>query len=164
MGNNKTRCIKSYYVDTQEYLDKKKDEMIKIADTTGCRIYIHPARRNKNKIALQLLSYVADCISTNTNNKMWRSYETVCWRNLWEDKLWIVDVDSKNFEEYIIAKEHIAGIRPYREPAFVIPTVNWCHMIYKWWFDMSQYELKRDIHKNNPTLLYAPELLNTSTS
>ena len=71
-GNNKTRCVKSYHIDSQEYLDKKYDEMLTIANATNSRIYVHPARRSKLKVSLELLSYIADCINTDTLDRVYR--------------------------------------------------------------------------------------------
>ena len=154
-SNNKTRCVKSYFIESQDTLDKKKDEMIAIANATNSRIYIHPSRRDKNQIALELLSLVADCIRTNTNNKIWRAYESTCGRNSWVEKIWVVDVDTKDDVSLQDTIKHIELIRPNRKPRKVIPTVKWYHLLYQWWFDLSKYTAKRDVHKNNPTLLYA---------
>lgn len=131
--------------------------MIAIAKATNSRIYIHTARRDKNKIALEVIALIANYINTNTNNKVWRAYETACGKNQWIEKIWLVDVDTNDEEELNNSIESIYSIRPYRKPSYVIPTVKWYHLIYRWWFDMSAYTLKRDVHKNNPTLLYTDE-------
>ena len=154
--NNKVRCIKSYFIDSKEYLDKKRDEMTAIADLMWCRVYVHPARRSKEQIWLRLIGYVADCVSTKTVEKLSRCYETVCWRSLWVEKRWIVDVDSKN--ELVIEDtvEHIKTLRPFLkdEDIFINRTVNWYHVITKKWFDLSKFDLGWDVHKNNPTVIY----------
>lgn len=156
-GNNKTRCIKSYYIDNQEFFDKKKPEMIELADTTKSRVYVHPARRRKDKIALELLSYVADCINYGELDRVWRWYETVCWRNHGVKKMWIVDVDSNETVEVRNAIAHIKDIQPFRVPAKIVNTVNWVHLIYEGWFDRTKYKLKWDIQTNNPTVIYSSE-------
>lgn len=155
--NNKTRCIKSYYVESAEYLAKKKEEMIRIAETTWCRIYAHPWRRNKKQIALKLLAYIADCISTETTNKIRRAYETVCGKHS-SQKRWIIDIDTKQDDIVIGTIEAIRECRPHIDPDHILETVNGFHLIYNKWFDVAQYNTNWKyvwtIHKNNPTLLY----------
>ncbi len=158
--NNKARCIKSYFIRDQDHLDKKIPEMINIAETTNSRIYMHPSRRSERKIALELLTYTADCIKYNEIGRLWRWYETVCWRDHWVEKIWVVDVDTKDAIELWETVSHILNIRPYRQPRATIETVNWYHLLYKWWFDKSQFNLDRDIHMNNPTLLSYNDGLN----
>lgn len=158
--NNKSRCIKSYFVRDQEHLDKKMPEMIKIADTTNSRIYMHPSRRSERKISLELLTYTADCIKYNEIGRLWRWYETVCGRDHWVEKIRLVDVDTK--DQWIVEEviQHIKLLRPYREPWIINETVNGYHILYRGWFDSSQYKLWWDIHKNNPTLLYYDDAIN----
>lgn len=93
---NKARCIKSYFIRDQEHLDKKMEEMISIAETTNSRVYMHPSRRSKRKISLELLTYTADCIKYNEIGRLRRWYETVCWRDHWVEKIRLVDVDTKD--------------------------------------------------------------------
>lgn len=154
-GNNKTRCIKTYYVDTQEYFDKKKQEMIEIAKTTHSRVYVHPARRDKKRIALQMITYVAKCIEYEEIDRLRRWYETVCGRNQGTEKMWIIDIDTKDESLLQTAIEHIEAIQPFRKPYKILPTVHGYHLIYKGGFDRSSYKLEWDIHTNNPTVIYA---------
>ena len=155
--NNKNRCIKTYYINSAEYLEKKKEEMILLCDTMSARLYAHPARRDKSVIALELLAYVANrLVESNDCDKMWRAYESVCGRNKWIEKMWIVDVDTKDafFVWDVIQK--IESIEPYVKPYFINETVNWYHLIYNRWFNLSKFNLWIDVHKNNPTILYSP--------
>lgn len=153
-GNNKVRCIKSYFIDTKDFFDKKKEDMKLMADTFWCRVYVHPARRSKFKVGLELLAYVAECFNKDTLDRLWRSYETVAGRNQWVEKRWIVDVDSKDEDVLQDTFRHILGLRPHPDPRHVHPTVNGYHIIYDRGFDLSSYKLQWDVHKNNPTLLY----------
>lgn len=162
-GNNKNRLVKSYYIDSQKTLEYRMEEMIKIADVTGARIYVHPARRNKRDIDLDLIAYVAQRLKeSNECDKMRRAYESVCGQNKWVEKRWIVDVDHKDKSTAITAMWYISSLRPklsVQEDMFLNQTPNWRHIICKKWFDLSQYDLQRDIHKNNPTVIYAPDPL-----
>lgn len=158
--NNKSRCIKSYFIRDQEHLDKKMEEMIKISEATNSRIYMHPSRRSERKISLELLTYTADCIKYNEIGRLWRWYETVCWRDHWVEKIRLVDVDTKDQSVVEETVKHIKSLRPFREPRIINKTVNGYHILYKGWFDSSQYKLWRDIHRNNPTLLFYNDGIN----
>ncbi len=147
--------MKTYYVDSAEYLEKKKPEMIKLAEATNSRVYVHPTRRSKERIALQFITYIAKCIEYEELDRMWRGYETVCGRNAGVEKMWIIDVDAKDEALLKNVIDRIKLIKPFREPYKVIPTVHGYHVIYKGGFDRSAYDLPWDIHTNNPTVIYA---------
>ena len=155
-SNNKSRCIKSYFIRDQNHLVAKINEMKVIADTTGSRIYMHPARRSERLVSLDLLTYTADCIKHNEIGRLWRWYETACWRNHWTEKWRMVDVDTKDDVVLQEVIKHIESLKPYRTYEHINPTVSWYHILYKWWFDSSnyQYHQEHEIHKNNPTLMY----------
>lgn len=162
-GNNKTRCVKSYHIDSQKYLDKKMEEMITIAKATNSRIYVHPARRSKQKVALELLSYIADTINTNTLDRVYRAFETATGRNTGTEKMWVLDFDSRDKN---LLQQHVEAIKlckPYIDPEYILETVSWYHVIYKGGFNRIEYNkftnkewlTMFDIHTNNPCLLYA---------
>ena len=153
-GNNKNRCVKSFYISSYESFLAKQEEMIILAEATDSRVYVHPARRDKNRISLELLSYVATRLAeANDCNKMWRAYESVCGRNKWVERMWIVDVDTK--DEFVVwdTIQHIDSIG-WGTPYFINETVNWFHLIYNKGFNRSKYSLSHQIHANNPTLIY----------
>lgn len=160
--NNKNRCIKSYFIDNLESLLAKREEMIIIANATGSRIYVHPARRSKAKVDLELLAYVATRLKeSNDCNKMWRAYESVCGRNKWVEKRWVVDIDSKWLWIVTSVMWVLKKIKPSlsQDDYFLVPTVKWIHLVTKKWFDLKSFEEEFpniDVHKNNPTILYAP--------
>jgi len=154
--NNKNRCIKSYFIDNEEQYNKKLEEMITLCNCFLARLYVHPARRNKQKIDLELLAFVANRLAeSNDCNKMRRAYESVCGRNKWVETRWIVDIDTKDqfFVWDVIQK--IESIEPHVKPFFINETVSGYHLIYDRWFNLSKFNLWIDVHKNNPTLLYA---------
>jgi hypothetical protein len=151
-SNNKNRCIKTYYIDTQEYLNKKVQEMIIIAQATSSRIYIYPVRRRYKDIAMWVMTLLFEYIKNNDFSWLPRILDSASGKSTWVERLWIVDVDDKESLQSTI--DHIKSIRPHREPEYILETVKWWHIVTKP-FDVSQYKLQREIKKNNPTLLFA---------
>ncbi|MFW5795074.1 MAG: hypothetical protein ACOCV1_06280 [Bacillota bacterium] len=56
------RCIKEYSIFSEKQLEKYKEEMINIAETTNSRIYIHPAKRSKDKVSKEMLKLITENI------------------------------------------------------------------------------------------------------
>lgn len=156
--NNHARCIKEYSIYSQEQLDKHKEEMIKIAEATNSRIYIHPAKRNKDEIAKDLCLLIWEHIAKWWHWSSWL-YRHACWLNAWTEKLWIVDLDDdrKDFYTFQSMRQIINNLRPWWDKIVMeLPTVNWFHFITKP-FDLQRFKEifpNIDVHKNNPTILY----------
>lgn len=157
--NNHQRLIKSYSIYTEEQLEKYKEEMINIASVTNSRIYMHPARRSKEKVQKEMLIKIAENIHSNKHSLSWL-YNTCCWWKTYTEKLWIVDVDKKmNWEEYKKLMIHLGkDVQPYREDKVIthIKTKNWFHLITRP-FNLKEFKEGYpdiDVHKNNPTLIY----------
>lgn len=146
------RCIKSYTITSQEALEKRQQEMIDIANATNSRIYIHPAKRNAEKVAKEMLTCLAEHFTSWKHNLSWL-YNTACWQKVYEEKLWVVDVDNTLNKTREIAQQ----IRELNPDCIVniLETINGWHIITKpfnrqiW---LAGYNI--DVHTNNPTLLY----------
>ncbi len=158
--NNKNRCVKSYFVDSREDLLAKREEMITISTATWARVYVHPARRRKSKIDLELIAYIANrLVESNLCNKMWRAYESVCGRNKWVETRWLIDVDTKDIwylDEVMLSLEDLwLQCSDY----LLVNTVKWFHIITKRKFDLKRFQETFPwiyVHSNNPTILFAP--------
>lgn len=155
--NNHARCIKEYSIGSKEQLDKRKQEMINIAEATNSRIYIHPARRSYDQVARDMCLMIWEHIAKWWHWLSWL-YRHACGSNKWAERLWVVDVDSDNKDVFTLAslKKFIQSIKWNAEIKMVLKTINWCHLITTP-FDLQkfkEYYPSVDVHKNNPTLLY----------
>lgn len=160
--NNHMRCIKDYSIYTEEQLNKYKQEMIDISEITNSRIYIHPARRSKEKISKEMLRLIVENVTDWKNNLSW-IYRSACWHKTYTEKLRIVDIDNDIYEmwekDFIFKMENfINSLEPkWNKIHMKLQTLNWFHLITKP-FNLLQFKevfrLNIDIHKNNPTLLY----------
>ena len=159
--NNHERCIKEYSIYTNEDLEKRKEEMITIANATNSRIYIHPARRSVEDIKKLMSLLIWEHIALGRHWLSWL-YRHACWFSKWTERLRIVDIDDiKGLHEKQVAAWEIVlfinSLRPeWNKILLQLPTKNWWHLITKP-FDLSEFKKEYpniDVHKNNPTLLY----------
>jgi mRNA-degrading endonuclease HigB of HigAB toxin-antitoxin module len=167
--NNNARCIKTYYIKNIDYLESKKDEIIKLCEMFNARAYINLNTKSFEKASLQLIKEVVDRVIFKQFEHVYRAYETVVGEantNI-GDKKWIIDIDTKDMK---IVEETIRQINKcqseqnsiwsgvYNNLVDVIPTVQGYHIITHP-FNLKQIEPFKalypfDIQKNNPTLLY----------
>lgn len=172
-NRNSARCVKTYYVRNQEYLDKHKLEMIDLAHSTWARIYIHPSKRDENKIALELIQYIAWRVADGNCTCLDKCYETICGKHIPKEKIRVVDFDGKpvandkiwisNFDSKFEIEKSVLVYKILKcrgsenRIVNVLDTKNGFHILTRP-FDLSQftYDGVVDIHKNNPTVLYVP--------
>lgn len=156
-GNN--RVIKDYYVYSAEYLDKVYPEIQKLCKQFKARAYIRLSRRNAHDIATDLMILLGEAFRNNSFQHLKKIYSTAVGQSVWLDKLWIVDVDWATANQLA----HMATVIDYLLPTWenkilaTLPTPNGVHLITKpfnlLWFIAAFPDI--DVHKNNPTILYA---------
>lgn len=161
-SNNNSRLIKAYFVNSQEYLTSRYDEIKALCDLFQARAGICLNKRSYKSSSLQMMVRLAQSIqSTNYNNaKMWNNvsgtYHPI------KDKRWILDVDEEMTPElaYDIV-DFMQKVEPNKGDHKIlakIPSRNGLHII------TSPFNIKNwnkefpniEIHKNNPTNLYIP--------
>lgn len=159
LGSN-NYCVKTYYIDSLESLDRSFPEMKCLADFHNVRVCINLNRRSYEKIAFHLLKKVADNHLNKEYKAMSRSYSTVTGSfSAGKEKLWLVDIDEKDVALVEKVAYVIDCIEPREAKAVTyIPTKNGYHLITKPFntrvFDETYPEL--DVHKDNPTIVYCP--------
>jgi|SRR6185437_3358171 len=161
LGKN-NRLVKAYYIYTLEYLERKTEEMILLANSLNARIYIHLNRRNSRMISLELMEDLAHCIKSNEIYNLDKLYNSCCGRHHSDkDKTWVVDIDSKDdvyINNLIDNINKIELIDNKYKIIVKIPTKNGIHLITRPFNskDFSFIYPDIEIHKNNPTILYVP--------
>lgn len=68
-NTNKNILIKSWYVDTKEYYEKIKHEMIMLSNITGARLYVTLDRKDNVKLVNSLLHSLADTLTAIVNGQ-----------------------------------------------------------------------------------------------
>jgi len=162
LGSN-SYVVKTYYVSSLDYLEKKFPEIVALCNFHNARACINLNVRSFERTAFQTLKKITDQIMNRDFKSVRKSYESVCGEfGAGRDKRWIIDVDYgvhttvayvNEMKNYIESQLPEGG-----EILTKIPTKNGFHFI------TSPFRLDTfkeaypdiDVHKNNPTILYIP--------
>ena len=161
-NHQSVRTIKTYCIDSIEYLNKRYDEIKTLCEIFKARAYIHVQKQNHKDVSLEMMSLLANRIK-NGVNKQKGLFDTVVGQLKTNERRWIVDIDSKD-------ENHLLGIMNYINEYClpigvkilkVIPTKNGSHLVTEK-FDTMKFSKRYpevNIQKKNPTLLYYPNSL-----
>jgi hypothetical protein len=160
-NHQSVRTIKTYCVDSLEYLDKRYDEIKQLCEMFKARAYIHVQKQNHRDVSLDMLATLAERIKNGAQNQK-GLFDSVVGQIKTQEKRWIVDVDTKDKKFLRDITMDIMEIQPVgNKVEKVIPTKNGFHLITQ---KFNVMEFKKlypdvDIQKKNPTLLYYPNVL-----
>jgi hypothetical protein len=165
-NHQSVRTIKTYCIDSIEYLEKRYDEIVQLCEMFKARAYIHIQKQNHKDVSLEMIAALAQKIRDGQHNQK-NLFDSVVGQLKTYEKRWIVDVDTKDENALLKIQHIINGVRPYSdEPKVikVIPTKSGYHLITQRFdvLDFQKYFLGGDvpdIQKKNPTLLYYPNSL-----
>lgn len=100
-GSNETnRLIKTFYITSLEYFDKKVPVIKDLCDSNKARAYILPQVRNNEDCLKELLKLVVDNLSNPTQKPDHLIRSAYCGYHGSRDKKWILDLDNDNMVEY----------------------------------------------------------------
>jgi hypothetical protein len=164
-NHQSVRTIKTYCVDSIEYLEKRYDEIKQLCEMFKARAYIHVQKQNHKDVSLEMMMSLAERIKNGSHNQK-GLFDSVVGQLKTYEKRWIVDVDMK--DEMVVHKiTHIINsIKPEGDKVIsTIPTKNGYHLITKR-FDVLEFNKYMslqgqvpEIQKKNPTLLFLPNSL-----
>lgn len=162
LGSN-SYVVKTYYIRSVEYLEKKFPEIVSLCEFHNARAYINLNVRSFERTAFQTLKKVTDQIMNKDFKSVRKAYESVCGEfGAGRDKRWIVDIDHAPHTTVEYVDKLIAYIKAALPEGGLIlariPTKNGFHLI------TSPFRLDTfkevypdiDVHKNNPSILYIP--------
>jgi hypothetical protein len=166
-NHQSVRTIKTYCVDSIQYLENRMDEIQKLCETFKARAYIHIQKQNHKDVSLEMMVTLAEKIRNGQHNQK-NLFDSVVGQLKTYEKRWIVDVDTRG-GLYLLKTKTVINecCKPKgNKIEAVIPTKNGYHLITSR-FDVMEFnrlmsvegELP-DIQKKNPTLLYYPNSLN----
>jgi len=161
-NHQSVRTIKTYCVDSVEYLEKRYDEIKQLCEMFKARAYIHVQKQNHKDVSLEMMVSLAERIR-NGQNIQKGLFDSVVGQIKTYEKRWIIDVDTKDETELNAVK---FAINKFCNPEgdkvhAIIPTKNGYHIITDR-FDVMEFKKhfpNTDLQKKNPTLLFLPESL-----
>ena len=160
-NHQSVRTIKTYCVDSLEYLDKRYDEIKQLCEMFKARAYIHVQKQNHRDVSLEMLSTLAQRIKNGAQVQK-GLFDSVVGQVKTQEKRWIIDIDTKDKKVLRDVTMNLMEIQPVGSKVEkVIPTKNGFHLITQ---KFNVIEFKKlhpdiDIQKKNPTLLYYPNVL-----
>lgn len=163
-NHQSVRTIKTYCVESIEYLEKRYDEIKGLCEIFNARAYIHVQKQNHKDVSLDMMVALAERIK-NGQHKQKHLFDSVVGQLKTREKRWVVDIDTKDVDELNAVK---FAINKYCNPngdkvEAVIPTKNGYHLITDR-FDVLEFKKhfpEIDIQKKNPSVLYIPDERNT---
>ncbi len=165
-NHQSVRTIKTYSVDSIEYLEKRYDEIIQLCEVFKARAYIHIQKQNHKDVAMNMITEIVTRIQSGQINQK-HVFDSVVGQLKTNEKRWIVDVDNVDFYELKPIIGFIDSLRPEGEKVeAIISTKSGYHLITKR-FDVKEFEKQYpniDIQKKNPTLLYYPNSLDNENN
>jgi len=168
-NHQSVRTIKTYCVNSVEYLEKRYDEIKQLCELFKARAYIHVQKQNHKDVSLNMMVALAQRIQDG-NLKQQHLFDSVVGQLKTLEKRWIIDVDDVSTDTFV-HDDYYVSMRNYinelqveanksTEMVFV-KTKSGFHIITQP-FNLLKFKEKypdTDVQKKNPTLLYLPHSL-----
>jgi hypothetical protein len=169
-NHQSVRTIKTYCVDSVEYLEKRYDEIKQLCEMFKARAYIHVQKQNHKDVSLNMMVALAQRIQDG-NLKQKGLFDSVVGQLKTHEKRWIIDIDNVSIDSFS-HDQYYTSMRDYinelQEDAAgkdktmtFVKTKSGFHIITQP-FNVMKFKERYpdiDIQKKNPTLLYYPESL-----
>jgi hypothetical protein len=160
-NHQSVRTIKTYCIEIIDHLERRYDEIRQMCEMFKARAYIHVQKQNHFDVSLNMMVALAQRIQDgNVNQK--GLFDSVVGQIKTQEKLWIVDIDTRNTQQLRNIQVTINRCKPEGpKTKYIVPTKNGWHLITDR-FDVLEFKKNHpevDIQKKNPTLLYLPDSL-----
>jgi hypothetical protein len=168
-NHQSVRTIKTYCVNSIEYLEKRYDEIKQLCEMFKARAYIHVQKQNHKDVSLNMMVALAQRIQDG-NLKQKHLFDSVVGQLKTHEKRWIIDIDDVSMDSFAHA-EYYTSMREYinelQEEAgkdktmTFIKTKSGFHIITQP-FNVMKFKERYpdvDIQKKNPSVLYIPNSL-----
>jgi len=165
-NHQSVRTIKTYCVNSIEYLEKRYDEIKQLCELFKARACIHVQKQNHKDVSLNMMVALAQRIQDG-NLKQQHLFDSVVGQLKTLEKRWIIDIDDVSTDTFA-HNEYYVSMRNYinelqveanksTEMVFV-KTKSGFHIITQP-FNLLKFKERypdTDVQKKNPTLLYLP--------
>ena len=160
-NHQSVRTIKTYCVDSIEYLDKRYDEIKQLCEMFKARAYIHVQKQNHKDVSLEMMMSLAERIR-NGQHIQKGLFDSVVGQIKTYEKRWVCDIDNKDDKYLLNVMSVINRCKPEGNKIYkTIPTKDGYHLITDR-FDVIEFMKEFpeiSVQKKNPTLLFLPESL-----
>lgn len=169
-NHQSVRTIKTYCVESVEYLEKRYEEIKELCEMFKARAYIHVQKQSHHDVSLNMLVALAERIG-NGQHRQQHLFDSVVGQLKTLEKRWIIDIDGisidgfahvpfyQEMRRYISELQNETGKEV--EMTFIRTRAGF-HIIASP-FNLQKFKERYpevDVQKKNPTILYIPNSLN----
>jgi hypothetical protein len=169
-NHQSVRTIKTYCVESVEYLEKRYEEIKELCEMFKARAYIHVQKQSHHDVSLNMLVALAERIR-NGQHCQQHLFDSVVGQLKTLEKRWIIDIDGisidgfahvpfyQEMRRYISELQNETGKEV--EMTFIRTRAGF-HIIASP-FNLQKFKERYpevDVQKKNPTILYIPNSLN----
>jgi len=168
-NHQSVRTIKTYCVNSVEYLEKRYEEIKQLCEIFNARAYIHVQKQNHSDVSLDMMVSLAERIKNGVKNQK-GLFDSVVGQIKTNEKRWVIDIDNVSIDSfnhdsyYISMREYINELQleaKKEQGMTFIKTKSGFHIITQP-FNVMKFKQRYpdvDIAKKNPTILYIPNSL-----
>lgn len=169
-NHQSVRTIKTYCIESVEYLEKRYEEIKELCEMFKARAYIHVQKQSHHDVSLNMLIALAERIR-NGQHRQQHLFDSVVGQLKTLEKRWVIDIDGISIDGFAHApfykemRRYISELQSETgkevEMTF-IPTKAGFHIIASP-FNLQKFKERYpevDVQKKNPTILYIPNSLN----
>jgi len=160
-NHQSVRTIKTYCIDSIEYLEKRYEEMKQLCEFFKARAYIQVQKQNHFDVGMKMITEIVTRVQSGQINQK-NIFDSIVGQIKTKEKRWVCDIDSKDNNVLLNVIDVINRIRPEKNKILgIIPTKNGYHLITDR-FDVIEFTKQCPeiiIQKKNPTLLFLPNIL-----
>ncbi len=166
-GNSKTKLRKYYLVKSMDQYNNIQKDIINLCNLYNARAYIIPAKKRLERINKVYTQTVMNTFINHSESLNGSEYIKACNDSFTNYKsVYIIDIDTKDTDILNTCMGYLEFSNSYTndnvpvEILAVIPTLQGNHILcapfntHKYVQDLLMKNIRIDIHKNNPTLLY----------
>jgi hypothetical protein len=161
-NHQSVRTIKTYCIESVEYLEKRYEEIKQLCEFFKARAYVQVQKQNHKDVSLNMMVALAQRIQDGSH-KQDGLFSSVVGQIKTHEKRWVIDIDEKTPELVNQVIDFIDSLEPVGPKIETcLPTKDGYHLITKR-FDNKTFGEKYPeitVQKKNPTLLFLPKSLN----
>ena len=158
--------LANYCVKSLDHFDKLVPDIIKQCQDNNARAYFRLNRRSYHKTSLKALKMIAGYIEDGNYRAVRKAFDSAAGTYHSDpDKTWIIDIDYKDLEgdrdleinQIISSVQNLIADTDRDDTIWTVPSKNGLHLICRP-FNLQKFRglyPKIDVHKDNPTILYA---------
>ena len=167
--NYQSRTIKTYCIDSVQYLEKRYDEIKLLCEMFNARAYIYVQKQNHSDVSLDMMVSLAERIKNGVKNQK-GLFDSIVEQIKTSEERWFIDVDDVSIDDfnhnkyYLEMREYVNELQlemNKEQGMTFIKTKSGFHIITQP-FNVMKFKQKYpevNVHNKNPTILYIPNSL-----